>query len=70
MATITLTIPDAVLPRVRSALCAHAGLPDTNPNAKVAVIELIKQTVVAVETAAAIVAQPPIAVADVTDIVT
>lgn len=49
MATITLTIPDAVLPRVRAALCAKAGLADTNANAKEAVIMLIKETVQTVE---------------------
>lgn len=49
MATITLTIADAVLPRVRAALCAHAGLADSNPNAKEAVIQLVKETVQSVE---------------------
>lgn len=49
MATITLTIPDAVLPRVRAALCANAGLPDSNANAKEAVIRWMKDTVQTVE---------------------
>lgn len=66
MATITLTISDAVLPRVRAALCTHAGLPDTNPNAKEAVIRLIKETVQSVEyneamrAASATVAEPDV----------
>lgn len=49
MASIVLTIPDAQLPRVRAALCNNAGLADSNPNAKEAVILLIKAVVQAVE---------------------
>lgn len=49
IATITLTIPDAVLPRVKAALCAKAGLPESNANAKEAVIRWIKDTVQSVE---------------------
>lgn len=70
MATITLTIPDASLPRVRAALCLTAGLPDTNANAKLALIGIIKDTVRAVEHTAAVNAQPAIVVADVDGIVT
>lgn len=70
MASITLTIPDVQLPRVRAALCIAAGLPDTAPNAKLAVIQLIQETVRAVEHGAARQAQPPVPVPDVTGIVT
>lgn len=70
MATITLTIPDAVLPRVRAALCVKAGLPDTNANAKEAVIMWIKETVQAVEYAEAVQARETVAPSDVTGIVT
>lgn len=70
MANITLTIPDASLPRVRAALCLTAGLPDTNANAKQALIDIIKDTVRAVEHAAAVNAQPAIVDPDVSDIVT
>lgn len=71
MATITLTISDAVLPRVRAALCANAGLPDTNPNAKEAVIQLVKETVQKVEYNAAMQAASATVVApDVTGLVT
>jgi len=71
MATITLTIPDAVLPRVRAALCANAGLPDSNANAKEAVIRLVKDTVATVEYDTAMRAASASVVApDVTDIVT
>lgn len=70
MATITLTIPDAVLPRVRAALCTHAGLPDTNANAKQAVIDWVKATVQAVEYEAALAERANVVVSDVSDIVT
>lgn len=70
MATITLTIPDAQLPRVRAALCSTAGLPDTNANAKQAVIDWIKATVHSVEYTAAVQAQPPVPHPDVDGIVT
>lgn len=70
MASITLTIPDAALPRVRAALCSNAGLPDTNANAKEAVIRWIKATVQDVEYYAAVNARPTISQPDVTDIVT
>lgn len=70
MANITLTIPDAVLPRVRAALCSAAGLPDTNANAKDAVIRWMRATVAAVEYAAAAEAAPPVPVPDTTGIVT
>lgn len=70
MATITLTIPDAVLPRVRAALCANAGLPDTNPNAKQAVIDLIVAVVKSVEYSTAVRAQPVVAEPDVSGLVT
>lgn len=71
MATITLTIPDAALPRVRAALCIHAGLSDSNANAKEAVITLIKETVQAVEYNAAMqAASATVAISDVDGIVT
>lgn len=70
MATITLTIPDAQLPRVRAALCTNAGLPDSNANAKEAVIVWIKATVQSVEHLAAEAARPPIVDSDVSTIVT
>lgn len=70
MATIVLTIPDASLPRVRAALCSNAGLPDSNANAKQAVIDIVKGIVKAVEYNAAVTAQPPIVDSDVTGLVT
>lgn len=48
MATITITIPDAALPRVREALCAFAdlyGADATNANAKAALVSWVKQRV-------------------------
>lgn len=70
MATITLTIPDASLPRVRAALCTHAGLPDNNTNAKQAVIDWVKVIVKQVEYNAAVNAQPPVPEPDVSGLVT
>ena len=70
MATITLTIPDAQLPRVTAALCSAAGIPDTAANAKTAVIEYIKSTVKAVEARAAATARAPLAEPDVSGLVT
>lgn len=70
MANITLTIPDALLPRVRAALCAKASLPDTNANAKEAVIMWIKQTVQAYEYEVALAERATITPSDVDDIVT
>lgn len=70
MATITLTIPDALLPRVRTALCIYGKVPDTNANAKQVVVDWVKSTVLMVEYAAATQAAPPIPVPDVTGIVT
>lgn len=70
MATITLTIPDAVLPRVRAALCAAAELPDSNANAKQAVINWATNAVYVYEKRAAVAAQPPPAEPDVTGLVT
>lgn len=69
MAVITLTIPDAMLPRVRTALCIHAGLPDTNANAKQAVIDLVVSVVKSVEYSTAVQAQPPVDEPDVTGLV-
>ena len=69
MASITLIIPDAELPRVRVALCSQAGLPDSNVNAKQAVINIVKDIVRAYEYNIAVVAQPAIPVPDVTAIV-
>lgn len=70
MANITLTIPDALLPRVRAALCAQAGLPDSNPNAKEAVIMWVKATVQAFEYQAAVEARASVVQSDVDGIVT
>ena len=49
MATVSITIPDAVASRVVNALCAAAGTPATAANAKAALIAYIKQTVFNVE---------------------
>ena len=49
MANVTLTIPDAALPRVTAALCNAEGLADTNANAKIALTNYIKRTVKAYE---------------------
>ena len=50
MATITLTIPSAAVPRVVHALCAAGGYPnETDENAKKTVVEFIKATVRNVE---------------------
>lgn len=62
MATITLTIPDVSLPRVRSALCINAGMTVSNANAKLAVILLVKQVMKEVEYSESIKAQPPIVI--------
>lgn len=57
MANITLVIPDAVIPRVVAALCAAAGLTPANAgNAKQALINHIKSTVVNYERGQAMVA--------------
>lgn len=69
MAVITLTIPDAQLPRVRAALCIQAGLPESNANAKEALVQWIKQVVRGVERDAAVAAQPPIVDPDVSALV-
>lgn len=45
MATLTITIPDAQLTRVQTALCVPKGVPVTGPNAKDAVISLMKSAV-------------------------
>jgi len=45
MATITLTIPDAMLPRVVTALCVPAGVVESNANAKTQVADYIKERV-------------------------
>lgn len=70
MASITLTIPDADLPRVRAALCAHAGVADSNANAKAVVVTWVKGIVREFEYNAAVVARPPIVEPDVANIVT
>lgn len=70
MASITLTIPDAALPRVRAALCSAAGLPESNANAKAAVINWVRATVAAVEYSAAVAAHPPVPEPDTSGIVT
>ncbi len=45
MATITITVPDAVMTRVTEALCATTGRPVSGANAKAAVQDYIKDTV-------------------------
>lgn len=70
MATITLTIPDVQLPRVRAALCAAYGLADTNANAKQAVILAVESIVRSQEHAAAVAAQPPVVEPDTSGLVT
>jgi len=45
MATITLTIPDVMLPRVVTALCLPANVAETNANAKTQVADYIKERV-------------------------
>jgi hypothetical protein len=63
LATITLTIPDAQLTRVVNGLCAAAGVTATPANAKQAVIDHVKATVLASEQQAAILAlqnTPPV----------
>jgi len=47
--TITLTVPDAAVTRVVHALCVSAGLPESNANAKQALIKHLKATVRNVE---------------------
>lgn len=43
MATLTITIPDAVVPRVQTALCAYGQRPIVNTaNAKSVVVDFIK----------------------------
>lgn len=69
MATITLTIPNAAVPRVRAALCAAAQLPETDANAKQAIVDWVKATVALVENTAAGQARPPIVEADVSGVV-
>jgi len=49
MADVTLTIPPAHVARVVHALCVSAGLPESNANAKKAIIKHIKATVHNVE---------------------
>ena len=49
MANITLNIPDNLVGRIVNGLCAAVNLPPTNANAKLALISLIKQTLVQVE---------------------
>jgi len=43
MADITITIPNAHIPRVRKALCEYAGLEETNANVKSEIVKWIKQ---------------------------
>lgn len=49
MATLTITIADAELPRVREAMCAFGGFTDpadvTNANARLALIRAVKNIV-------------------------
>jgi hypothetical protein len=44
MATVTITIPDAQLPRVIEALCVGASLPQSAANARQAVINWVTTT--------------------------
>jgi hypothetical protein len=54
MATFSIAIPDDQVTRIASALCQAAGLtPVSADNARLAVIQMIAQTVVNVETARA-----------------
>ena len=54
MAVFSLTIPDAEVERVTSALCASGGYTDVTPeNATLALITYIGATVVNIETQAA-----------------
>lgn len=64
MATITLTIPDAQLTRISTALCKAAGMPVSTANAKEAIINHVKATVQNVERSEAIVAARAQAEAD------
>lgn len=52
MANVTLTIPDDKIDRVATALCETAGLPVSNANAKVALIDYIKGTTLGYESKA------------------
>lgn len=70
MATITLNIPDAELARVRAALCAAAGLEESNANAKQAIVQIVRATIARVEYAAAIAAREQVVEADTTGLVT
>jgi hypothetical protein len=45
MATIQLTIDDAALARVVSGLCGAEGLPESNANAKTALIRIAKRAI-------------------------
>ncbi len=70
MASITLTIPDALLPRVVSALCQYGAVPQTNANAKAVVVDWVKATVYAIEAQAAEAARPAAPLIDVSGLVT
>lgn len=45
MANVTITIPDAVLLRVVTALCVKESLPISNANAKQTIINIIKRII-------------------------
>lgn len=49
MASLPLTVPDQHLNRVRHALCKDAGLEETTPNTRKAVMDWVKSTVARVE---------------------
>lgn len=49
MATISITIADADLPRVIHALCVTAGVAETAANARQVVVQRVKDTVLNVE---------------------
>lgn len=57
MATVTITIPDAQLPRFRDAFCAYIGLTApadvTNANARLGLVQAAKNIVRNYETAQA-----------------
>jgi hypothetical protein len=69
MASMTINIPDAQVPRVVEALCRWNNAPPSNANAKAAVLQLIKNTVHDIEYADNVLAHPPPPEPDTTGIV-